>query len=475
MTPTESSVTSLHDGTPAKKTKLSPAENESRASFVTPSVSESFSQCPEDGANLSCDLGKEDHRAESRRNSGPSTLSKTEVKDLMLTETGYNVDDPKNMKKRKDYLAWDDYFMAIAFLSAQRSKDPNVQVGACIVDKENRITGIGYNGFPRGCPDDCLPWGTNSSSMQEDGNTTTPYLHTKDAYMCHAEVNAILNKRSADVTGARMYAGNECAKIIIQSRIEEIIYVEDNQPDADTYRASRLMFKMSGVKTRRYTPSSDIEIDFPPEDDAMTKSNSPTESERLRNSELDKGEKKEDFRSLLKEEANYDPVTTPSGKRMGALSWDTYFIAVSFLSAMRSKDPNTQVGACIVDSNKCIVGIGYNGFPRGCSDDALPWSREGASDLHTKYCYVCHAEVNAVLNKCSADLKGATIYVALFPCNECAKVIIQSGIREVVYLSDKYHDSNLCRASRVMFRMAGVELRQYSPCEKTVHIKFSSN
>jgi dCMP deaminase len=125
----------------------------------------------------------------------------------MLTETGYNVDDPKNMKKRKEYLAWDDYFMAIAFLSAQRSKDPNAQVGACIVDKENRITGIGYNGFPRGCPDDCLPWGTHSSSMQEDGNATTPYLHTKDAYMCHAEVNAILNKRSADVTGARMYVG----------------------------------------------------------------------------------------------------------------------------------------------------------------------------------------------------------------------------------------------------------------------------
>ena len=151
------------------------------------------------------------------------------------------------------------------------------------------------------------------------------------------------------------------------------------------------------------------------------------------------------------------------GPRQGVLSWDDYFMSVAFLSAMRSKDPSTQVGACIVNVDNRIIGIGYNGFPRGCCDDSLPWSRVGPTELDTKYPYVCHAEVNAILNKCSADVRSSRIYVALYPCNECAKIIIQSDIREVVYLSDKYHDTNTCRASRKMFDMSGVKTRQHIP------------
>jgi dCMP deaminase len=128
---------------------------------------------------------------------------------------------------------------------------------------------------------------------------------------------------------------------------------------------------------------------------------------------------------------------------------------------MRSKDPSTQVGACIVNPDKRIVGIGYNGFPRGCSDDELPWAREAVDELDTKYPYVCHAEVNAILNKNNAEIKGCSIYVALFPCNDCAKMIIQSGINEVVYLSDKYKDTNSMRASKRMMNMAGVGLFMY--------------
>lgn len=150
-------------------------------------------------------------------------------------------------------------------------------------------------------------------------------------------------------------------------------------------------------------------------------------------------------------------------KRQNVISWDDYFMAVSFLSAMRSKDPSTQVGACIVNDEKRIVGIGYNGFPKGCSDDDLPWNREGDSELDTKYPYVCHAEVNAILNKNSAEVKHCTMYVALFPCNECAKVIIQSGIAEVVYMSDKYAARPSMIASRRMFDMAKVRLRQFVP------------
>ena len=138
-------------------------------------------------------------------------------------------------------------------------------------------------------------------------------------------------------------------------------------------------------------------------------------------------------------------------------------MAMAFLTAQRSKDPNTQVGACIVDEENRIVGLGYNGFPSGCSDDQLPWARSNSNGLHNKYLYVCHAEVNAILNKGSANVKGATIYVALFPCQNCAKMIIQAGIREVVFMSDTYHDTPACRASRIMFQCAGVKLRQYTP------------
>ena len=134
-------------------------------------------------------------------------------------------------------------------------------------------------------------------------------------------------------------------------------------------------------------------------------------------------------------------------KRKDYISWDEYFMGVAQLSAMRSKDPNTQVGACIVNAKKRIIGIGYNGFPTGCSDDELPWDREG-DFLDTKYPYVCHAEMNAITNSANKpDLDGASVYVSLFPCNECAKLMVQVGIREVVYLSDKYAESDQVTAS----------------------------
>lgn len=145
-------------------------------------------------------------------------------------------------------------------------------------------------------------------------------------------------------------------------------------------------------------------------------------------------------------------------KRTDVLSWDAYFMSMAHLSAKRSKDPNTQVGACIVNQDHRVVGLGYNGFPKGCADDDFPWEREG-DFLDTKYPYVVHAELNAILNSIQ-DLKGCTIYVSLFPCNECAKAIIQSGISCVVYESDKYDGTEANIASKKMFRDAGVELVQ---------------
>ncbi len=156
-------------------------------------------------------------------------------------------------------------------------------------------------------------------------------------------------------------------------------------------------------------------------------------------------------------------------KRLDYITWDEYFMSVAMLSAMRSKDPNTQVGACIVNQDLKIVGTGYNGFPKGCSDDDLPWGREGAY-LQTKYPFVCHAELNAILNSISKDLRGCKLYVVMFPCNECAKAIIQSGITEVIFRDNKYPDSDSVKASTLMLTQAGVKIRQLV-LDKTLEIK----
>ena len=145
------------------------------------------------------------------------------------------------------------------------------------------------------------------------------------------------------------------------------------------------------------------------------------------------------------------------------LSWDDYFMSLALLSAKRSKDPQTQVGACIVSPSKKIVGIGYNGFPHLGSvnnDECLPWSRKGTG-VNTKYPFVCHAEMNAVMNKNQQDVSNCTVFTTLFPCHECAKILIQSGIKEVVYLSDTKASQPSMQASRAMLTHVGVKLRQH--------------
>ena len=162
-----------------------------------------------------------------------------------------------------------------------------------------------------------------------------------------------------------------------------------------------------------------------------------------------------------------------SGKRMDHITWDEYFMGIAVLSSLRSKDPNTQVGACIVSPDKKIIGVGYNGFPTGCSDDELPWEREG-DWINTKYPYVCHAELNAILNSPVSSLRGATLYVALFPCNECAKANIQTGIKKFVYLSDKYESTDQTKASKMMLRAAGVELEKLETGRKEIILNLNA-
>lgn len=154
--------------------------------------------------------------------------------------------------------------------------------------------------------------------------------------------------------------------------------------------------------------------------------------------------------------------------RKDYITWDEYFMGIAQLAAARSKDPNTQVGACIVNDEHKIVSVGYNGMPRGVADKDMPWEREG-DFLNTKYPYVCHAELNAILNNV-ANLNGCKLYVTLFPCNECAKAVIQAGIKEIVYASDKYADTDSTKASKTLFNKCGIKLTKYKPSKKSINI-----
>ncbi|NMA05080.1 MAG: dCMP deaminase family protein [Acholeplasmataceae bacterium] len=150
-------------------------------------------------------------------------------------------------------------------------------------------------------------------------------------------------------------------------------------------------------------------------------------------------------------------------KRKDYISWDQYFMGVALLSKKRSKDPNTQVGACIINEDKRIIGIGYNGFPGKLSDDEFPWAREG-DFVDTKYPYVVHAEMNAILNS-TQSLKNATLYVTHFPCSECTKMLIQVGIKEIVYYSDHYENTDSHKASDKMLKAANVKVRMFNDFE----------
>lgn len=160
-----------------------------------------------------------------------------------------------------------------------------------------------------------------------------------------------------------------------------------------------------------------------------------------------------------------------SEKRQDYINWDEYFMGIAYLSAMRSKDPNTQVGACIVSPSNRILSMGYNGFPNGISDDDFPWNRDNPDPVCNKYFYTTHSELNAILNYRGGTLEGAKLYVTLFPCNECAKAIIQAGIKSLVYACNKYESTPSVIASKKMLLAAGVELKAYEPTGRVVKLE----
>lgn len=159
-------------------------------------------------------------------------------------------------------------------------------------------------------------------------------------------------------------------------------------------------------------------------------------------------------------------------KRNDYINWDGYFMGLAIMASMRSKDPSTQVGACVVDKDNNILSLGYNGAPIGYPDDEFPWERVGDDPSKTKYAYVCHSELNAILNAArnGVKLQGATLYVTLFPCNECTKALVQAGIKKVIYLDDKYHDDPMTCISRKILNTTGVEFKKYEPAGRKIEI-----
>ncbi|XP_060782562.1 uncharacterized protein LOC132889765 isoform X2 [Neoarius graeffei] len=296
----------------------------------------------------------------------------------------------------------DEHHMAVARQHAEKSPDPRTKVGACIVDEKGNTVGLGYNKMPNGCEDKFLEeefWELKDKKEKR----------IKHRYVCHAELNAIMNKTSMDVKGCTIYVTlfpcNECAKVIIQSGIRGVVYLSDKNKNKgkEETEASRRMLETAGITHRSVTPA------------------------------------------------------------------DEHHMAVARQHAEKSPDPRTKVGACIVDEKGNTVGVGYNKMPNGCEDKFLEeefWELKDEKEKRIKHWYVCHAVLNAIMNKTSADVKGCTIYVTLFPCNECAKAIIQSGIRGVVYLSNKYAEREETKASRRMLETAGITHRQFESKEE---------
>jgi dCMP deaminase len=291
--------------------------------------------------------------------------------------------------KRYGYLDWDDYFLGIAILSSKRSKDPDHAEGACIVDSNNRIVAIGYSGFPKGCPDTIFPWNDydNQQNNDGDGNSNNfPWLHSKQPYVCPAINNAILNKCSQDVAGCRLYVmefpSSDCVKVMIQSGIQELIILKPFHENGDgpssqtntgaltdDQQASRIMLEMSNIQVRYHQPSvPSINLDFISVVDPLTEEEEQQQQKKAWEKKCCSGSPssvveltaEEKFAmDILHEEAHYNAsAVTDNGRRKNYLSWDDYFMSVAFLTAQRSKDPNTQVGACIVDDDHRIVGLG---------------------------------------------------------------------------------------------------------------------
>ncbi|XP_020296206.1 uncharacterized protein LOC109861093 isoform X2 [Pseudomyrmex gracilis] len=293
--------------------------------------------------------------------------------------------------KRLTRITWSEYFMGIAFLSAKRCEDQDMN-GACIVNNDNIIVGIGYNTLPEGCEN----------------------MKSKKGIACHAEVNAIKNTDLRNVKGCTMYVTsfpcNNCANVIIQSGIKKIIYLDDNSGHKAI--AAKHMFESTGVTYVPYNTN-----------------------------------------------CYKKPIDHTKKKQINS---EEYFMGIAYLSSRRSKEAMFDIGACIVNKDGVVVGTGYNGMPRGM--DEIPKLKTGQSSQCTSklsgFFKVCHAVINAVLNRNTNNIKDSTLYVTTYPCIECAKIILQFGITRLVHMPIKQNIDT--QVAKELLETAAISIRKYN-------------
>ena len=356
-------------------------------------------------------------------------------------------------EKPGDAINHEDFIMSLACLTALRSPDPSTKVGACIVNENKRIVGLGFNDFPHRYFQK-----TNFNNDYKIENLKEKNLYFKNLYMCHAAESAILNKNSSNLINCSLYTNilpcNECLKLIVQSGIKKIFFLKEKNGNdwLEANKASKVISILCGIECIKYQFKQNLDIiEFKSRGKMLD-----FDSESLCNTQdLEKIQYyPHSLRQILNAENN-----------INQLNERDYFMFTAQLASLRSKDPEKQIGACIVDTNGKIISIGYNGFPNNRTE-VFPWDeKEETKTVNSKKSYMCHAELNAIVNKYDADINECVLYQTLYPCINCARLIIQSGIKEIFYyeFDEKKKQSNEFMASKELFEIYGIKCEPFKP------------
>jgi dCMP deaminase len=358
------------------------------------------------------------------------------------------------LAKPGDAIKHEDFLMSLACLTALRSPDSATKVGACIVNEYKRIVGLGFNDLPHRCIEQ-----TSFNHKYKIENLKEKNLNIKNLYMCHAAESAILNKNSSNLRNCSLYTNilpcNECMKLIVQSGIKKIFFLKEKIDNnwEEIIKASKVISILCGIECIQYEFKRNPSVIQFKSREKFLKFDDAESLIKTQNSE--KNEYYPDFMKQILTLENH----------LNQLKERDYYMFVAQLASLRSKDPEKQVGACIVDKNGKIISIGYNGFPNNRTE-VFPWDENNEKKtVNSKHMYVCHAELNAIVSKYDSDISGCVLYQTLYPCINCARLIIQSGIKEIYYyeFDEKMKKNIEFMASKELFEMYGIKCEPYKP------------
>jgi dCMP deaminase len=385
-------------------------------------------------------------------------------KKSLLSQIGFKITEFE--ENPGDAINHEDYIMRLACLTAMRSPDPSTKVGACIINEDRRIVGLGFNDFPHRYINQNFNEEYDFKKLEEKSKMgKSDKLFNKNSYLCHAAESAILNKNTKNLINCSMFTNvlpcNECFKLIVQSGIKKVFYL-DEKNDGDwreSTQGSKVMSLLCDVELIKYEKSNLTPIEFISRGKALEFDQSNTSMLQL------SCDKNKYYPDSMKDNLLVSSDLTT------VLSEKDYFMFAAQLTSMRSKDPKKQVGACIVDEKGKIISIGYNGFPNN-HKNIFPWDKPKNKTVNSKHMYVCHAELNAIVNKFDADINGCTLFQTLYPCINCARLIVQSGIKEIFYYEfdgDKKKNVEF-RASEELFNIYGILCKSLKPSQNEADI-----